>query len=561
MTAWHYLLLVNIYLLLFYGFYVLLLRKETFFQLNRIYLVAASLLSFFIPMIQSNWVKNLFITKQVELTIYNSPLVVYQFKPIQHTQVTIGQVLAIVYLVGMLFLIGRFIWQMIVLNKIINQPNAAVAYSFFKKIRLGPGQADNHIITAHERVHAKQWHSADVLLIEAVMIINWFNPVVYLYRFSIKHIHEYIADRQALKSGTNKTDYALLLLSQTFNVPAHHLVNPFYNHSLLKQRITMLQKSKSKGMALIKYGLSVPLFILMLVLSSATVNDSQTVGFVSKKVSQVLLTPASVIQPDIILDSTTMVHEKAPKVEEISIQPAEKPGISKGKAKVKDSVAEPTGLVFTSVEKVPEFPGGLQSFGTYLARNIRYPANARDQGIQGKVIISFIVERDGSLSDVHVTRGIADEMDKEALRVIMASPKWSPGIQNGRLVRVAYSVPISFTLVDDEKVNTPSPVSSTVPEGKLLLKSAPANSKTDTNKFTNTLRLKDLMANPVYVVDGKVVSNITGLNPDDIESISVLSKASGKALYGQKGEGGVISVTTKKNTIKPSLFKSPEIKH
>src|SRR5882762_3621270 len=109
MTAWHYLLLVNIYLLLFYGFYILLLRKETFFQLNRVYLVAASLLSFFIPMIQSNWVKNLFITRQVELTIYNSPLVVYQFKPIQHTQITIGQVLAIVYLVGMLFLIGRFI--------------------------------------------------------------------------------------------------------------------------------------------------------------------------------------------------------------------------------------------------------------------------------------------------------------------------------------------------------------------------------------------------------------------------------------------------------------------
>src|SRR3982751_2226567 len=109
MTGWNYLLLVNIYLVLFYGFYVLLLRKETFFQLNRIYLVSASLLSFFIPMIQSNWVKNLFITKEVQLTIYNSPLIVYQFKPIQHTQISIGQVLAIVYLAGMVVLIGRFI--------------------------------------------------------------------------------------------------------------------------------------------------------------------------------------------------------------------------------------------------------------------------------------------------------------------------------------------------------------------------------------------------------------------------------------------------------------------
>jgi beta-lactamase regulating signal transducer with metallopeptidase domain len=68
-------------------------------------------------------------------------------------------------------------------------------------------------------VHARQWHSADVLIIEAVMIINWFNPIVYLYRFAIKHVHEFIADRQALKAGTNKADYAMLLLSQTFDTP------------------------------------------------------------------------------------------------------------------------------------------------------------------------------------------------------------------------------------------------------------------------------------------------------------------------------------------------------
>ena len=297
MTGWNYLLLVNIYLVLFYGFYVLLLRKETFFQLNRIYLVSASLLSFFIPMIQSNWVKNLFITKEVQLTIYNSPLIVYQFKPIQHTQINIGQVLAIIYLAGMAVLIGRFIWQMAILNKIINQPEAAVPFSFFKKIKLGAKHQNNHIIAAHEHVHARQWHSADVLLIEAVMIINWFNPIVYLYRFAIKHIHEYIADRHALKAGTNKSDYALLLLSQTFNAPAHQFVNPFYNHSLLKQRIKMLQKNKSHSVSLVKYGLSVPLFILMLVLSSATITNSETVGFVNKKVEQVLLAPATL--PDI----------------------------------------------------------------------------------------------------------------------------------------------------------------------------------------------------------------------------------------------------------------------
>ncbi len=103
MTWWHYLLLVNIYLLLFYGFYVVLLRKETFFQLNRVYLVSAALLSFFIPLIQADWVKNLFITQQVQYTIYSNPVMLYHFKPIRDTHITIGQIWLIIYLAGILF--------------------------------------------------------------------------------------------------------------------------------------------------------------------------------------------------------------------------------------------------------------------------------------------------------------------------------------------------------------------------------------------------------------------------------------------------------------------------
>ena len=245
MTWWHYLLLVNIYLLLFYGFYVLLLRRETFFQLNRVYLVTGALLSFFIPLIQSDWVKNLFITQKVQYTIYSSPVMLFQFRPIEHTHVTIGQVLVVIYLAGIIFLALRFAWQLIALKKAIDNPKSTAAYSFFKKIKLGDDLSNHEIIAAHEYAHARQWHSADILLIEVVMIINWFNPVVYFYRFAIKHIHEFIADRQALRSGTDRSDYAVLLLSQTFNTQAHQLSNPFFNNSLLKQRIMMLQKNKS----------------------------------------------------------------------------------------------------------------------------------------------------------------------------------------------------------------------------------------------------------------------------------------------------------------------------
>ena len=112
MTWWQYLMLVNIYLLLFYGFYALLLSRETFFQLNRVYLVSAALLSFFIPLIQADWVRNLFITQKVQYTIYSSPVLNYRFTPVQDTHFTVGEIFTFIYLGGILFLLARFAWQL-----------------------------------------------------------------------------------------------------------------------------------------------------------------------------------------------------------------------------------------------------------------------------------------------------------------------------------------------------------------------------------------------------------------------------------------------------------------
>ena len=110
----------------------------------------------------------------------------------------------------------------------------------------------------------------------------------------------------------------------------------------------------------------------------------------------------------------------------------------------KDTISE--NKVFTSVERVPSFPGGMEAFYNFLSKNIVYPKAARDKNTQGKVIVSFIVERDGKLNLVKVARGIGDGCDEEAIRVIKLSPPWKPGMQNGHTVRVAYSVPINFAL-------------------------------------------------------------------------------------------------------------------
>ena len=232
MNWWQYLLLVNLYLVLFYGFYSLLLRRETFFHLNRIYLVSTSIFSFFIPVIHSDWVKNLFITQKVDHTLstYAAPIFIYRLRNIEEHHITIGQILMIIYAIGAAILITRFIWQLISLKKIIDEPEeTSGAFSFFRSIKLGENLDNLEIITAHEQAHANQWHTVDVLLIEAVAIINWFNPIVYIYRLEIKHIHEYIADRHALENGIDKADYAMLLLNQTLKTPDNRPKTPFVN--------------------------------------------------------------------------------------------------------------------------------------------------------------------------------------------------------------------------------------------------------------------------------------------------------------------------------------------
>jgi TonB family protein len=548
MTWWQYLVLVNIYLVLFYIFYVVLLRRETFFQMNRIYLVSAALFSFFIPAIQSDWVQNLFITQKMQYTIYSSPAMLFRIKPIADTHITIGEVLVMIYVTGIVFLIGRFLWQIIALKRIIAKQQSPAAYSFFKKIELGDVRENMDVIAAHENVHAQQWHSADVLIMEAVMIINWFNPVVYCYRFAIKHIHEFIADRQALETGTDKTEYALILLSQTFNAPAHQLVNPFFNKSLLKQRIMMLQKNKSHRVALIKYFLSAPLFILMLILSSATVNNSKTLHLINTKVQSVLWRPAN--------DLSNAKFCKADGLVRLNTTLIDTPVKLKADVIIVSDTSKTNGPVFTEVEKFPGFPGGLDAFYQFLAKNVKYPQKMRDENVQGKVVIRFIVEKDGSLTNFNIVRDIGDGAGEEAVRVLALSPKWEPGIQNGKPVRVMYSVPINFTLSLDDKPAAPGEKKTGSTMGTKGSYGSLAVSQTkdmapDTGKYKSAIKINGTGLNPVYVIDGKQ-ADANGLNlldPKDIESIRVLKDKTAVAWYGPNAANGVIIVTTKKNKL------------
>jgi TonB family protein len=555
MTWWQYLLLVNLYLVLFYGFYAIFLRTETFFHLNRIYLVTSALLSFFIPLMHSDWIAELFITQQVQQTIslYASPTSVSHFNAVAGEQhFTIGTLMVIIYAAGTLFLTARLISQLISLRKVINDPEPAGAFAFFKNIRLGAGLENQDIIAAHEDVHARQWHSADIMLIEAIAIINWFNPVVYFYRFGIKHIHEFIADRQALKNGTTKTEYALLLLSQTLKAPAHELVTPFFNHSLLKRRIIMLQKSRSTYMALLKYGLSAPLFMMMLVLSSAAIIKSRPLKLLSHKVAEVFSMPATLIGTSRIVkkDVYKSLNKKSITADSISSESIQEPNnVLEARSATADEVH--TDATMASIDRAPQFKGGMLRFYQFLALNLRYPDKMLRYNVQGSVIIALTVEKDGSLSDIRSVKDVGYGSAEEAIRVLKKSPKWQPGFQNGELVRVRYTLPISFNLKKAEMGDTA--VSKVTFDYKADIPEVPVyTERRDTSRKYNMILGDDFdfTSSALYLLDGKVVPDLDHVDFNNVGSIRLIKHLSKNSeyftKYGEKALTGVVLIESKK---------------
>lgn len=395
MDTLQYIVLANLFLCAFFGLYAFLLKKETFFQANRVYLLSALMLSFILPVIHTNWFGQSAIAEQIRYSVIAKPIDVFASGQTGASHFTFFEFISWTYFIGAVLFAAHLLIRLFAVKKIILNSDNGSSYSFFNGVYLTESNSTNQLICEHENIHAAQWHSVDVLLIEIVIIFNWFNPLVYLFRKELKNVHEFIADEGALKLSASKKEYAMLLFSQTFETPINNLVNPFFNQKLLKQRIMMIQKDKSQKSALLKYLLAVPLFALMLTLSSTTIARNE-----------VAVTSEKAILPPVQKDNK----------------------------------------VFTEVEHEPSFPGGLDKFYKFLQQNIKYPAEARKKTVQGKVFITFVIEKDGSLSNMKVLRDPGYGCGAEAVRVMKLSPKWKPGIQNGHKVRVQYTMPINFTL-------------------------------------------------------------------------------------------------------------------
>ena len=223
--------------------------------------------------------------------------------------------------------------------------------------------------------------------------------------------------------------------------------------------------------------------------------------------------------------------------------------------KVKETPQEK--VIFQVVEEMPEFPGGMAEAMKFLAKNIKYPVVAQEAKIEGRVIVQFVIERDGSVSDAKVMRGVNSELDAEAIRVVSMMPKWIPGKQRGKAVAVKYTMPIMFRLQTpaSEKEKNSSPIVMEVEEGASkesvdgMMNLVRPNSQKEDAPVIRINGTEDKL--PLVVVDGEVKGNGTAhlskVSVDQIESISVLKGATAEAEYGDKAKDGAIIITTKKN--------------
>ncbi|WP_341227312.1 TonB family protein [uncultured Arcticibacterium sp.] len=400
-----YILQVNLYLIVTFGFYWLLLRKETFYNANRFYLLTASILSFAIPFWQSGIIQSWAVTAQVSTVVKTIPLAGFTVTNLAETPTwDWNLLLANIYFLGFGFGLLRFSIGLLKLQQLFSLSNLdGQAFSVFGKIFIDKKLDHYDVIKNHEEVHSKEFHSLDVFWFELLGALCWFNPIAHIMQKEIKLVHEYIADAKASEQLGSKKAYAQVLVSSHFKTNSNVLVNHFYNKSILKTRIMMLSKEKSKKKALLKYGFTAPLFLGMLVLATACVDDDST------------------LQPTKDSNDTGV------------ISPLQKKSVIEGQ-------------VFNSVEINPEFPGGVSEMYQFISQEIKYPEAAHRANISGKVFVKFVVKKDGSIGDAEVLKGIGFGCDKEALRVIEAMPLWKPGIQNGKRVNTYFTMPIFYQL-------------------------------------------------------------------------------------------------------------------
>ncbi len=516
--------------LVFLVIYDFFLKRETFFQWNRFYLLGTHVLSLILP-----WIKiEAFKTDTQVFSGYSEflwnmaqPEVALTPKDGGHFSISwqegifcAGALLAAIWF-------GVKLWRLYKLRSVgkvsyfkdftqILIPKSYIAFSFFRSIFLGEkivGREYDSVVS-HELVHIRQWHSLDLMFFEVMRIVSWFNPMVYVYQQRITELHEFIADSQVTKK--EKSRHYEILLSQMFEVQHISFVNPFFKSSLIKKRIVMLQKSRSKRVWQLKYLVLVPLVLGMLFYTSCekginekdkateniSLNDRKLIQELNEEINQKIEKQGSISNVylsedlpkryksleklskrdffeykilykqylnELLTVSYPSMGESASekvleRVEKMPLPSTDEynyylENLNESYVSQNILLGENT-FSFGSVQEVPVFPGCENASDKracfndkiikHISKNFRYPEEAQENGIQGRVSALFLISDNGNIENIKL-RGPDKLLEDEVERILNRLPVMVPGKHEGEAVAVAYSIPINFKLQDDNE--------------------------------------------------------------------------------------------------------------
>ena len=526
-----YILKSSVCLAAFYLFYRLLMARETFHRFNRFALLGILLLSCLLPLIEVN-VKQETEVRQTMLTLEQLLMMAdaessATVGAVEETTVTWVQMALLAYLSGILFFAFRnacSLMRLLMLLKsgsrqrvdcylpgrrehvtLIVHNKEVSPFSWMKYIVISRKDLEENgrEILIHELAHIRNRHSLDLLVADVCVFFQWFNPASWLMKQELQNIHEYEADESVIEEGVDAKRYQLLLIKKAVGTRLYSMANSF-NHSKLKKRITMMLKEKSSPWACLKY-----LYVLPVAAVAVTAFARPEV---SEKVEEI-----SVVK---VNDLAAIVETKVAESVGDTTKPA---GVTYVPVEVNEKLKGTP--VLTVVEQMPAYPGGMSALMEYFKKNMRYPASAKERGLQGRVTVQFVVDKDGSIKEPKVIRSIDQELDEEALRLVKSMSKWEPGRQNGEPVAVKFAVPVPFK--QDVDVRMGEQLVGKIQEVRTSMDGAGGI--------------------PLYIVDGKEVSAsvMRALKPESIAGVSVLKDKSATAIYGERAKHGVVVITLK----------------
>ena len=471
---------------LFILIYRLFVRNSNAFGWNRFYLLFTMLLSLFLPYIDiSSWFANedpvLYYASM--LTIPFDQTVTVTAQAPQHFMNLNEWIKVGYWTIATLFLI-RFLWGLtriiVLITNADYQPVGKLklhrterksSFSFFNHIFIQPGhwnKPEIDYVLRHEQAHVEHLHSIDSIIAELILVFGWFNPFYYIYRKDLHLLHECQADQAVLNSDYDKITYHQLLLNEVSGNLTYIIVNQF-SYSLIKKRFKMISKNKQSRFARLRVLLVIPAaFALMMLFSFTSLEKSKNLlgnhfnlpsiadgqnaignilGLPQKPVTQkktvkstIKFTPP-VIRKDTVKFTPPVIYKDADVVPTKLLEGVVVVGYGATPQDVNNS-KEP---VMTS-QQDPAFQGGSEALIKYLGKNIRYPVVAQKNNNSGTVIVQFIVDKTGVVSNPKIVLGICKSIDDEAIRVVSGMPQWIPGRVNGNAVNTSYALPIKFQL-------------------------------------------------------------------------------------------------------------------